>query len=319
LSNSTLLLITGANGFVGRAVARRSAGEGRALRLCSRRPIVGFPAGAESIAGLELEPGTNWRPVLDGVAVVVHCAARVHMLKDNSADPAAEFRRVNAEGTASLAEQAARSGVRRFVFISSIGVNGVETFGSPFTAEDAPDPHSPYAQSKYEAELALRNIASGSGMEIVTIRPPLIYGPGAPGNFARLLRVVRLGMPLPLANVDNRRSFVAIDNLVDLIESVISHPAARNRTLLVSDGEDVSTPQLLRRMAHFLGRPARLFPMPVSMIRAGAALLRKTELVQQLCGSLQVDITGTKALLNWSPPVSVDLALRHAVQGSLVR
>jgi nucleoside-diphosphate-sugar epimerase len=238
-------------------------------------------------------------------------------MNDKSADPLAEFRRVNVEATAALARQAAGAGVRRFVFLSSIKVNGEFTeAGQPFTADDAPAPEDPYGVSKHEAEKLLRQIAAETGMEVVIIRPPLVYGPGVKANFAAMMRWLARGVPLPLAAVtDNRRSLVALDNLVDLIVTCLHHPAAANQTFLVSDGEDLSTAQLLKRMGAAMGQPARLFYLPPVVLKLGAALLNKPGIYQRLCGSLQLDIAKTRQLLGWSPPVSVDDGLRRAAEG----
>jgi len=242
----------------------------------------------------------------------VHCAARVHVMADTAANPLAEFRRVNVQGTLNLARQAAAAGVRRFAFVSSIGVNGAETFGLPFSAQDVAAPHSPYAVSKYEAELGLQALAAETGMEVVIIRPPLVYGLGAPGNFGSLIRWLRRGVPLPLGAIHNQRSLVSLDNLVDLIVTCLTHPAAINQTFLVSDGEDVSTTELLRRMGQALGRPARLVPVPVSWLKLAAKLVGKPDVAQRLCGSLQVDIEKTRRLLGWTPPLSLDQGLKRA-------
>jgi UDP-glucose 4-epimerase len=263
----------------------------------------------------DLEPATDWSVALGGILVVVHCAARVHVMADTAANPLEEFRRVNVQGTLNLARQAAAAGVRRFVIVSSIGVNGAETFQRPFTAHDEAAPHSPYAASKYEAELGLQALAAETGLEVVIIRPPLVYGPGAPGNFGSLMRWLKRGVPLPLGAIHNQRSLVALDNLVDLLVTCITHPAAANQTFLVSDGEDVSTTELLRRMGEAMGRPARLLPVPVSLLKLAAIVVGKPDVAQRLCGSLQVDISKTRQLLSWTPPLSLDEGLRRAAAG----
>lgn len=306
-----MILVTGASGFVGRELVQRLLVRG-AVRGALRRPLAAaLPAGVELAAG-ELTPDQDWSAVLSGVSAVVHCAARVHVMNDQAADPLAEFRRVNVDGTMCLARQAVGAGVRRFVFISSIGVNGGETKSRPYSATDEPAPHTPYAVSKCEAELALFALAKETPMELVVIRPPLIYGPDAPGNFATLMKALIKGVPLPLSRiVNNRRSFVFIDNLVDLIVTCLDHPGAANQTFLVSDGESLSTAALLRRMGDALGRPARLIPVPVPLLQTGAALLGKRDMAQRLCGSLEVDIGKTTELLGWIPPISVDEGLRR--------
>lgn len=259
---------------------------------------------------------TDWTVALRSVDQVVHLAARVHVMNDKSSDPLAEFRQVNVEGTANLARQAAAAGVRRFVYLSSIKVNGEFTQeGRPFTADDAPAPEDPYGVSKHEAEQALRQIAADTGMEVVIIRPPLVYGPGVKANFESMMRWLARGVPLPLAAVtQNRRSLVALDNLVDLIMVCLSHPAAANHTFLVSDGEDLSTAELLKRMGAAMGKPARLFYLPPVLLKLGAQVVKKPGIYQRLCGSLQLDITKTRRLLGWSPPVSVDEGLRRAAE-----
>lgn len=248
---------------------------------------------------------------------VVHLAARVHVMNDKSPDPLAEFRRVNVEGTAALARQAAAAGVRRFVFLSSVKVNGEFTEAvQPFTADDEPAPEDPYGVSKYEAEKLLQKIAAETGMEVVIIRSPLVYGPGVKANFESMMRWLARGVPLPLAAVtENRRSLLALDNLVDLIVTCLNHPAAANQTFLVSDGEDLSTAELLKRMGAAMGQTVRLFYMPPALLRLGATVLNKPGIYQRLCGSLRLDITKTKHVLEWSPPVTVDEGLRRAAEG----
>ena len=205
-------------------------------------------------------------------------------------------------------------GVRRFIFLSTIGVNGnVTNAGKSFSAADAPQPHDPYSVSKYEAEVGLRTIAASSQMEVVIIRSPLVYGRNAPGNFGKLNRLVARGLPLPLASVNNRRSLLGIDNLVSFIVTCLEHPAAANETFLVSDGEDLSTPDLIRRMARAMGRTARLLPVPAPLIMAAATVLGKGEMAHRICGSLQVDISKSQELLRWNPPVTVAEGLRRAV------
>lgn len=304
------VLVTGATGFVGEALVFRLLrdkvftpvaavrGETRLAGLC---PVVAF--GLDENSPL---------PPLEDVDVVVHCAARVHVMNEVAADPLAAFRQVNVEGTARLARHAAKSGVKRFIFISSIKVNGEATLpGAPFSADDAPAPVDPYGISKREAEDALRQISQDTGMEVVIIRPPLIYGPGVKANFLNMMRWLECGIPLPFGAINNRRSLVAIGNLIDLITVCIKHPAAGGHVFLVSDAQDLSTTQLLRRMAGALNVKPRLLPLPSSLMTVGAALIGRQDLAQRLCGSLQVDIGKTQAILGWLPAISVDQALRN--------
>jgi len=264
-----------------------------------------------------IDGATDWSRALNSCTAVTHLAARVHVMAERATNPLLEFRRVNVEGTLNLARQAAAAGVRRFLFVSSVKVNGEGTAEShPFNAADAPAPLDPYGISKMEAEQGLRQIANDTDMEVVIVRPPLIYGPGVKANFASLMHAVQRGIPLPLASVThNRRSFVALDNLVDLLITCIDHPAAANQAFLVSDGEDLSTADLLHRLGEAMGKPARLFPVPPSLLQFSADLLGKGDMAQRLLGNLQVDISHTRNTLNWSPPISVDEGLRRAVAG----
>ena len=308
------ILVTGGTGFVGKAVVQRllNDDESRRVAVALRKDGEQWSERILTRVTGDLEPSTDWSLALDGVSVLVHCAARVHVMAETAINPLDEFRRVNVQGTLNLARQAAAVGVRRFVFVSSIGVNGAATSHKPFASEDQAQPHSPYAQSKYEAELGLQALATETGMEVVIIRPPLVYGPCAPGNFGSLMRWLGRGIPLPLGAIHNQRSLVALDNLVDLIVTCLTHPAAANQTFLVSDGEDVSTTELLRRMGQALGCPARLIPVPVSWLKLAAAMVGKQDVAQRLCGSLQVDIEKTRRLLGWTPPLSLDEGLRRA-------
>jgi nucleoside-diphosphate-sugar epimerase len=262
----------------------------------------------------EIGGGANGLNVLKEVIAIVHLAARVHVMHDTANDPLSAFRAVNVAGTLNLARQAAAAGVKRFVFISSVKVNGEGTHkGHAFTETDAPNPHDAYGQSKHEAELGLRQIAAQTDMEVVIIRPPLVYGPGVKANFAALMRAVQRGWPLPLGAVHNQRSLVALDNLVDFIVTCTTHPQAGNQTFLVSDGQDLSTAELARGLALASGRTARLLPVPFWALRAGATLMGQGDAVQRLCGNLQVDISKARKLLGWAPPISVEEGLRRAV------
>lgn len=313
------LAVTGANGFVGRALVRQLAANDYQLLAYVRQPG-GFVRidGVTTMAAPELGLYSDWQFRHElGIDALVHVAARVHVMQDTSADPLTEFRKANVAGTANLARQAAKAGVKRFVFLSSIKVNGEFTkVGKPFTADDVPAPQDPYSISKHEAEQVLRQIAVDTGMEVVIIRPPLVYGPGVKANFESMMRWLTRGVPLPLAAVtQNRRSLVALDNLVDLIATCLTHPAAVNQTFLVSDGEDLSTADLLKRMGVAIGHPARLFYMPPALLKLGATVIKKPDIYQRLCGSLQLDIAKTQQLLGWTPQISVDEGLRRAAAG----
>lgn len=309
------LLVTGANGFLGQAILQSAAThwKGRlfgAVRLESQSII---PAAIKLVVG-DLSDCTEWNKCLREVNVVVHTAARAHVLKDRSDNPLLEFRRVNCDATLKLARECVTAGVSRFIFISSIGVNGSETFGVPFTSDDTPRPLTPYALSKVEAEEGLWRIAAKTGLEVVIIRPPLIYGPAAPGNFGRLLKLVEAGIPLPLGAVHNSRSLVGIDNLVDLIKTCIDHPMAPDHVFLVSDGVDVSTPVLLRFMGQAIGKPVHLFSVPPIVLDTAAGLLGLAGTARQLLGSLQVSILQTQIELGWQPKVDLIEGLKRIIQ-----
>jgi nucleoside-diphosphate-sugar epimerase len=310
------LLVTGATGFVGNSVLAccRSDPACR-VRAAMRRSVPGLPDNVESVLVGDLTPDTDWHAAVTGIDAILHAAARVHVMHDDAAAPLAEFRRVNVAGTLNLARQAATAGVRRFVFISSIKVNGESTLlGQPYTADDVPAPVDPYGISKHEAELGLMQLAEKTGLEVVVIRPPLVYGPGVKGNFLAMMRWMYRGIPLPLGAIHNQRSLVALDNLVDLIMACLHHPAAANQIFLASDGDDLSTPALLRRTAAALGRPAHLIPMPAPILHGAARVLGKADFAQRLGCSLQVDISKNRRLLGWTPSVSVDDGLKQAAR-----
>lgn len=304
------VLLTGSTGFVGKAVLQRLLERGDTVVAALRQAPASVDGKVEVFRFSELDDTCDWQGGVAGVDTVIHSAARVHVMNDTEADPLAAFRRVNVAGTLNLARQAAAAGVRRFIFISSIKVNGEGTpKGQPYTADDQPAPADPYGVSKREAEDGLRELAAQTGMEVVIIRPVLVYGPGVKANFLAMMRWLDKGVPLPFGAIDNRRSLVALGNLADLVVTCTDHPNAANQTFLVSDGEDLSTSGLLRRMAQALGRPARLLPVPGSLLALAANALGKRALSQRLCGSLQVDIQKTRSLLDWTPPLSVDAAL----------
>lgn len=308
------VLVTGANGFIGRNLVAEFVARKLTVRGAVRKLGVIFHEG-DNVAVGEVNANTDWREALAGITHVVHLAARTHITREMFEDPLAEFRAINAEGALNLARQAVQAGISRFVFVSTVKVNG-EGWAHAYTETDKPAPEDPYAISKWEAELGLRSIAAHTAMEIVILRSPLVYGPGAKANFASMMRWLNSGVPLPLAAVtENRRSLVALDNLIDLIVTCLDHPAASNQTFMVSDGEDLSTADLLRRAGVALGRPARLFYVPTALLKLGAILANKPGIYRRLCGSLQLDITQTRQLLQWSPPLGVDEGLRRAAQG----
>lgn len=310
------LLLTGATGFVGqRLVSALQALPAHALH-CALRQAGPAPLGAQNTVVVgDISPHTDWTAALANIDVVIHLAARVHVMRDDARNPLACFLRTNTEATLQLARQAAQAGVQRLVFLSSVKVNGERTPpGRAFAAHDPAGPEDAYGISKHRAELGLHGIAAATGMEVVVIRPPLVYGPGVKANFAALVRAVERGLPLPLACIDNRRSLVALDNLVDLIVTCLDHPGAAGQTFLVSDGEDLSTAELVRRLGHAQQRPARLLPVPAWALKGAAALLGKAAMAQRLCDNLQVDIGATRERLGWAPPISVDEGLRRAVR-----
>lgn len=309
------ILIVGASGFIGRALSLEAVARGLSVRAANRS-CSAFSVAIECVAVGDIDGATNWLVALKDCDTVIHLAARAHIMIDTASDPLAEFRKVNVDGTLNLARQAAKAGVRRFVFISSIKVNGELTYGSQrFECDDIPAPRDAYGISKANAESGLWQLAQNTGMEVTIIRSPLVYGPGAKGNFSSLIGWLSCGVPLPLGAItQNRRSFVGLDNLVDLILTCVDHPNAANQIFLVSDGEDLSTTELLKRMGKVMNRPIRLLSVPASLLAFVASLLGKKSVAQRLLGSLQVDISKTCFLLDWKPPVSVDEGLRKAVE-----
>lgn len=322
---SRRVLITGGNGFVGHALGQALHQAGQIVTLCTRSAkLDALPdtaalvrAGAHWVGGCDLTDVAQWAQAIQGIEVVVHCAARVHQLHDPARDPLAVYRAENTDSTAALARAAAAAGVRRFVFLSSVKVHGEFTApGRAFGAADQPHPIDPYGISKLEAELAIRQIASTTGMEFTIIRPPLVYGPGVKANFHRLVVAIDESRWLPLGGItQNRRSMIGLDNLIDLIKVCINHPMAANQTLMASDGEDLSTADLVLRLAKAMNRKARLFPVPPWLLQAAASALGRHDVALRLLGSLQIDSSPTRTLLEWQPPVGVDEGLTRAVMG----
>lgn len=309
------VMVTGASGFVGRALVNHLHETGHEVTAIVRKNIGNLPK-AVLVANIgSFASDTDWQSVLDNQQVVIHTAARVHVMNDHEVDPLEAFRKVNVDATLNLARQAALAGVKRFIFISSIKVNGEKTVaGQLFHADDVSLPQDAYGVSKHEAETGLRILAAETGMDVVIIRPPLVYGSGVKANFYSMMRWLNYRVPLPLGAINNKRSLVFIDNLIDLIVTCSYHPLAANQTFLVSDGEDLSTTDLLQRMGIALSKSALLLPVPVVFLQLAAKILGKGDVAQRLCDSLQVDITKTQKLLNWSPPVSVDEGLYKTAQ-----
>jgi nucleoside-diphosphate-sugar epimerase len=314
------VLVTGAAGFIGRhlcealvrdgehvVAAIRSGDDRRRLPKQVREALVFFESG-------NIGETTNWSAGLVNCDVVVHLAGRAHVINDEARDPLAEFRAVNVQGTLNLARQAALHGVKRFVFISSIGVNGDASSGPPFDESTVPSPQSGYAISKHETELALWEFAAGTEMEIVVLRPPLVYGPGAPGNFEKLVKLVRRVRLLPFGSIRNSRSFIFIGNLVDAITVCTRHPAAAGQTFLVSDGEDVSTPELVKRLAQTMGRPVHIVAFPVLLLKTVGWLTGNSGAVRRLVDSLVIDSSKIRRDLGWTPPCTLTEGIESSVK-----
>lgn len=303
-----MIVVTGAGGFVGRQVVADLAARGIPYRAASRKAL----DGAVSVGDIDLH--TDWSEALAGADTIIHLAARVHVMNDTESDPLTAFRATNLEGTLALAEQAVPEGVQRIVFVSTVKVNGEATLpGRPFRADDVPAPEDAYAISKAEAEGALKTFGRKTGLEVVIVRPPLVYGPGAKANFAALAKLAAKGMPLPLGSIDNRRSMIGVGNLADLLIECALNDRAAGQTFMASDGQDVSIGWLLREMAKAQGAPSRVFSFPVSPLEKLATLTGKQEIMRRLTGSLQVDISHTCETLGWKPPFSVEDGLRHAL------
>ncbi len=307
------ILVTGATGFIGKALCKRLIRDGfivkGTVRSLDKRALL--PAAAEAVLLERLDDEASLLLALAGVDTVVHLAARVHILREQAAEPLDEFRRINVTGTEAFATLAAKMGIKRFVFLSSIGVNGTVSGPRPITEDDTSNPQNDYARSKWEAEQRLRDVARGSTMEVVIIRAPLVYGPENPGNFLDLLRVVYRGMVLPFASVNNRRSFIYLGNLVDVLIACMMHPRAAGQTYIVSDGEDVSTPELIRLVAMALDRPTYLVPCPPCLLRAAGGLIGKSSSMERLLESLVVDIGKIRRELGWKPFYTMKEGLRE--------
>ena len=311
------VFVTGANGFIGTELIANLSSASDNVVACCRPGKALSVSRSRTVTVSDINGSTNWTSALQGVASIVHTAARVHVMSDKATNPLEAYRRVNTEGTLNLARQSASLGVRRFVFLSSVKVNGAFTsVHSAFKASDAVEPDGPYGQSKYEAEEGLREISRKTGLEVVIVRAPLVYGSGARANFALLARCLRLGLPLPFKSiVENRRSLVSVENLIDFLSVCLISPRAANRTFMVSDGEDLSTSELLSRMARAMGYKARLFPVPSPLLYGFARILGQQQLADRLLGSLRVDIKPNQELLGWRPPLSVDRGLSNALNG----
>jgi nucleoside-diphosphate-sugar epimerase len=304
------VLVTGADGFIGRHFQRTLLDRGIVYRAAVRADVYQLDP-CSCMVG-EIGPSTDWSEAIEGVDVVVHLAARAHILREKAVDPIAEFMRINCAGTETLVRAAVSAGVRRFIYVSSVGVLGNITFDAPFTADSPPQPHNAYTRSKLAGEMVARSVA-GQRVEVVVLRLPLVYGPGVKANFLRLLRWVDSGWPLPVGAVDNRRSLVNVWNLCDLLVNVLENPIAPARSWLVSDGEDLSTPDLIRRTGNAMRRHIRLLPIPPGVLRLVGKLTRLETQVTQLCGSLVINSAQTCDELGWHPRVSVDDALARTV------
>ena len=310
MNRDLTVLVTGANGFVGRALCAALTASGRGFRASVRAPLPDFP---DAVAVGEIGPDTDWRAALEGVQYVTHLVSRTDVLRETAPDPLAEYRRINVAGTLRLAQQAVLAGVRRLVFVSSIKVNG-EWTTKPFTEDDARRPEDAYGVSKQEAEQALARVTVGTGLELVVLRPPLVYGPRVKGNFLRLMDLVTRRTPLPLSSIDNRRSLIYVGNLVDAIVKATDAPHAAGRTYLVADGEDVSTPGLVRALAQALGVAPHLLPCPLALMRLGATLTGRHAELARLTGSLQVDSARIRRELDWRPPFTLAQGLAQTAQ-----
>ncbi|PVV05999.1 MAG: hypothetical protein B6D77_17035 [gamma proteobacterium symbiont of Ctena orbiculata] len=306
------VLVTGANGFVGEHLCRYMLTNGYQVRAALRENSPRWELCEQAAVG-EIEGATDWRTALEGMDAVVHLAARVHVMQESDPDPLAAFRRVNVAGSSALARQAAKAGVKRLIYMSSVKVNGERTEGQPYSADDPVHPQDAYAISKWEAEQALKQIAEQMDLELVIVRPVLVYGAGVKGNLERLMALVRTGVPLPLGGITNRRSLLSIQNLLDFIRCCIDHPDAAGEVFLVADGEDLSTPELIRELAHVMQCRTRLFPVPLTLLRFAGWLTGRSSMIARLTEDLQVDLAKNRAILGWSPVIGTQQALLEMV------
>lgn len=306
------ILVTGATGFIGRAIIKELLSHGsHQITALTRKNSSTLTDGVDKIIVDTIDGTTDYKDQLSGFECIIHLAARVHRFKDNQEESYPAYKALNYDGTLHLARHAAASGVKRFIYLSSIKVNGESTSeGHPFRADDIPNPHDSYAKSKYEAERALLSLSASSPIETVIIRPPLVYGPGVKANFYKLMQLIHRGYPLPFGSIHNLRSLVSLDNLVDLITVCIDHPDAANEIFLVSDGEDISTHELVKVIAQSMGQPDRQFKIPCSWLTFAAALFRKNDVARRLVGNLQVNIEKTQKTLGWQPTVTIKDAIK---------
>ncbi|KAB8043991.1 UDP-glucose 4-epimerase family protein [Janthinobacterium aquaticum] len=309
-----MMLVTGSNGFVGKALCNTLRAGGAKVRAAVRK---GATDGEVNVG--DLNGKTDWCAAVAGCEVVFHLAARVHVMSDTDEDPLRAYREVNLDGTLNLARQAVAAGVRRFVFVSSVKVNGEATTTQPFRASDVPQPCDPYGVSKMEAEQALLQLGRDTGLEVVIVRPPLVYGPGVKANFLNLIKLVQKGVPLPFGSIRNLRSMVALDNLVDLLIVCSQHPAAPGHVFMVSDGDDMGVKELVTKIGRAMHKRVLLVPVPVVLMAGAAKLLGKQGVVDRLAGSLQVDIASTQSTLGWRPVVTPQAAIDKTVEQFLLK
>jgi nucleoside-diphosphate-sugar epimerase len=321
------ILVTGASGFIGRNICKTLSEYGRSVRGTVRNlNLISANTNIEYVSTGNINLNTNWKNILIDVDYIIHCVARVHVMKETKADLSEMYHSVNVDGTKQLAEQAAEAGVKRIIFLSSIKVNGectdnyhrdidLNTYKKIFTYSDIPNPIDSYALSKFQAEKMLGEISFQTGLEVTIVRLPLVYGYGVKGNLARLIKLVQSGIPLPLGIILNQRSMIGIDNLVDLLICCVDHPDAAGKIFLASDGKDLSTPELINLIANSMGRKARLFPFPIFLLKFAGSILGKKKEMDRLVGSLKIDSQYVQKVLNWRSPVTVSEGIRRMIQG----